>query len=142
MMRSSRTTSRTTAFWIASAVFFLGRRRDLSYRSQPADLLIDVQQLLTQFPEALAFGNLTLRFGQTRRRGKGFRDRFPVHLTRQSVVGTMARVPMAMTGRISTTATCSRDGTRAHIAQLADLHLKGGTTILKLSQGVGHLQPP
>jgi hypothetical protein len=49
---------------------------------------------------------------------------------------------MAMTGRISTTATCSRDGTRAHIARLADLHLNGGTAILKLSQGVRRLKPP
>jgi hypothetical protein len=105
------------SFRIASAVFFLGRRCGLSYGPQRADLLIDGQQLLTQFPKALTLGNLPPRFGQTCRRGKHFRDRFPVHFTRQPVVGAMTCVTvlMAMTVRVSTTAPGSGNGTCAHI---------------------------
>jgi hypothetical protein len=53
-----------------------------------------------------------------------------------------ATVLMTMTVRISTAATCSRDGTRAHITQLSDLHLNGGATNFKFNQSVRHLIPP
>jgi len=92
--------------------FFLGRRPGPSHWPQPADLFINVQKLLSQFPEALTFGNLALRFGQTSRRGKRLGDRFPVHLACQPVVGTVAGLtgPMAMTVWISTAPNCFRNG--------------------------------
>ena len=42
--------------------------------------------------------------------------------------------PMAMTVRISTTATCSGNGTKAHITQLRDLGLHGVATALQINQ--------
>jgi hypothetical protein len=45
-----------------------------------ANLFIDIQQLLTQFPETLAFGHLTLGFGQAGRRGKCLGDGLPFTL--------------------------------------------------------------
>ena len=46
---------------------------------------------------------------------------------------------MTMTVRIATTATCTRNGTRAHVTQLGDLHLNGGAAIFKVNQRVRHL---
>jgi hypothetical protein len=49
---------------------------------------------------------------------------------------------MTMTVRISTTATCNRNGAGAHVTQLGNLHLNSGAAIFKVNEGVGHLQPP
>ena len=45
---------------------------------------------------------------------------------------------MTMTVRISTTATRTRNGARAHVTQLGDLHLNSGAAIFKVDEGVGH----
>jgi hypothetical protein len=47
-------------------------------------------------------------------------------------------VPMAMAIGISTTAAGSRNGTRAHVTQLGNLHLNGGSALFKINQRVGH----
>ncbi|HEY5047301.1 MAG TPA: hypothetical protein VII49_04700 [Rhizomicrobium sp.] len=46
---------------------------------------------------------------------------------------------MTMTVRIAATATCTRDGTRAHVTQPGDLHLNSGAAIFKVNQRVSHL---
>jgi len=91
--------------------------------------------LIAQFPEALAFGDLALRFGQTSRRGKRFGDGFAFHLARQSIVRAVAGIagPMAMAVRISTMATCSGNGTGPHVTQLGDLQLNGGATAFQVN---------
>jgi len=55
--------------------------------------------LIAQFPEALAFGDLSPRFSQTGGRGKRFGDGFALHFAREPIVGTVAGigVPMATT---------------------------------------------
>src|SRR5450759_635866 len=137
--RNNWSTSRATSFWIASAVFFLGCWRDLLHWPQLADLFIDIQQLIPQFAEALALGDLALRFRQAGRRGKCFGDGFAIHLARQSIVGAVAGIPgpMAMTIWISTTPTCSRNGARAHVTQLRDLRLHGVATGFQVNQRSG-----
>jgi hypothetical protein len=66
---------------------------------------------------------------------------FPVHLTRQPKVGTVACVAifMAMTVRVSTTATSSCNGTSAHVTQPSHLRLNAGAAIFKFNQRIGHL---
>ena len=59
---------------MASAVFFPGPTASLLHRSQLADLFIDIEQLIAQFPKAPSLGDLALRFGQAGGRGKGFGD--------------------------------------------------------------------
>jgi hypothetical protein len=63
MMRSSWSTWPVSSFWIASEVFFLGRRRGLSLWPEFADPFIHIQQLFSQVAEALALRNLAPRFG-------------------------------------------------------------------------------
>jgi hypothetical protein len=108
--RRSWSPSQATSLRNASAVFFLGRRRDLLHRPQLADLFIDIQQSIAQFPEALAFGDLALSFGQAGWVGKRPGDGFAIHFACQSRVGAMAGITglMAMTVRIFTTAPRSR----------------------------------
>jgi hypothetical protein len=91
--------------------------------------------LIAQFPEALAFSDLTLRFGQTGEGGKRFGDGLAFHLASQSMVGAMARVtvPMAMTVWISTTTTSCRNRARPHVTQLGDLQLNSGATAFQVS---------
>src|SRR6266568_2292045 len=55
--------------------FFLGAWRFFLDWPQPADLLVDFQQLSTQLPEAMVFGNFSLSLCQTGRREKRFGDR-------------------------------------------------------------------
>src|SRR5260370_42565706 len=135
MTRSSWSTSRATSFWIFSTVFFLGRRRGFLHWPQFADLFIDLQQLIAQFPEVLAFGNLALRFGQTGRGGKRFGDGFAIHFASHSIVGAMAGItgPMAMTVWLPTTPTCSRNRARPHVTQLGDLRLNGRATAFRIN---------
>src|ERR1035437_4143124 len=140
MTCNNRSTSRATSRRIASAVFFLGCWRDLLHGPQLADLFIDIQQLIAQFPEALALGDLALRFRQTGRRGKCFGDGFAIHLACQSIVGAVAGItgPMAVTVWISTTTTCSRNGARPQVTQLGDLQLNGGAAAFQVNQSVRH----
>jgi hypothetical protein len=109
-----------------------------------ADLFIDIHQLIAEFPEALAFGDLALRFGQAGWGGKHLGDGLAVHFAGQAIVRAMAEITglMAMTVRISTTAPSSGNGTRSHVAQLGDLGLNGGATAFQVCQRVGHVQPP
>src|SRR5437016_8974066 len=139
-----RSTSRATSFWIASAVFLLGRGQGLLHGPQLADLFIDIEQLIAQFPEAPAFSDFALCFGQTGGRGKCFGDRFALQLACQSIGGAMAGItgPVAMTVWISTTTTGSGNGARAHVAQLGDLRLNDSTTAFQVNQRIGHEQPP
>jgi hypothetical protein len=97
--------------------------------------------LIAEFPEALAFGDLALRFCQAGRGGKRLGNGFAIHFACQSIVGAMAGIIglMAMTVRISTTASCSSNGTRAHIPQLGDLGSNGGATAFQVRQRVGHV---
>ena len=105
MTCSSWSTSRATSWRIASAVFFPGLLADLLHRPHLADLFIDIRQLIAQFPEAPALGDLALRFRQAGRRGKCLGDGLAIHLACQPKVGTMAGIarPVAMAVRISAT---------------------------------------
>jgi hypothetical protein len=98
-----------------------------------ANLFIDLQQLIAQFPEALAFSDLALRFGQTGGGRERFGDGLAIHLASQSMIGAVARVtvPMAMTVWISTTTTSRRNGARPHVTQLGDLQLNSGATVFQ-----------
>src|ERR1019366_6187971 len=97
-------------------------------------------QLMAQFPEALALGDLAPRFRQAGRSGKRLGDGLSIHLTCQSIVGTVAGITglMAVTVWIATTTTCSRNGARPQVTQLGDLQLNGGATAFQVNQRVRH----
>ena len=129
---------------MASAVFFLGGRLVFFHRPQLADPFVDLQQLIAQIPETLAFSDLALRLGQTGRGGERLGDGLAIHLACQPIVGAVAGVsgPMTMTVRISATSTGSRYRARPHVAQLGDLQLNGGAPGFQFSERVGHVQSP
>jgi len=91
--------------------------------------------LIAQLPEALALGDLALRFGQAGWGGKRFGNGLAVHLASQAIVGAVAGIagPMAMTFWIPTMATGCRNGTRAHVAQLGDLGVNGGAATFQVN---------
>src|SRR5207237_7834737 len=68
--RNSWFTSRATSCWMDSAVFFLWRD-SIGQGACPADLLIDLQQFLTESPETMKSLHLALRLPQFYSGGKG-----------------------------------------------------------------------
>lgn len=49
---------------------------------------------------------------------------------------------MAVTAGIATVPPGGRNGTGAHVAQLAELGLENGATVFEVEQGIGQVMPP
>jgi hypothetical protein len=132
MMRSSWSTWPVSSFWIASEVFFLGRRRGFSHGPEFADLRVDLNELLTELPIVAKLRHLTLRFGERRRTRKGLGDSFAINLVsepiRRSMRGLVGKVAAAV--RLATAARSGGDGAGAKIAQTSQLMHDSGTLLL------------
>jgi hypothetical protein len=93
-----------------SAVFFLRRQRVFD-RPQSADLFIDLNQILAQFPEAVELCHFLLRLAQGDRRGEGLGNSLTLDLPRQSVEWAVSRIAIfpAMTAGVSATSSRCRN---------------------------------
>ena len=119
--RSSASISRATSRWIAAAVFFLRCPAPglLLQGSQAADLFVDGDELGTELQKAVEFGNLSLRFAECRRAGKGLRYGLAMHLAQNTNLRFVPRIFGLGTMAVGLTATMNngRDGTGAQITQ-------------------------
>ena len=88
-------------------------------RPQPADLLVDRQQLSAQLLEAMKGGHFPLRLASFRLIGKRLGNRLPVHTMSETVLGTVTRIlgPGAMTVGLATAARKGRHRPAAHIPE-------------------------
>jgi len=96
-------------------------------RSHPADPFIHLEQLLTQFTEAMKGLDLALRLTQFSGGGEALANRLSFYLASQAEVRAMAWLIglMAMAVWFSATALDGGDGATAKITQSQDPHQAG-----------------
>ena len=127
-----------TSCRIAATVFFLWRQ-GLFHWPSPADLLLNLQQLLTELSKAMKSLHLALRFAKFSRRSQSLADVFSVDVAGQAEVGAVARLARLMTMTIRLTAATSLDGgdgAATKIPQLQDLRQDTGAMLLQARNGI------
>jgi hypothetical protein len=124
---------------MASAVFFLRRQRFL-YRSQAADLLIDLHQFFSQPLIIPKLGDLPLRLTYGRRSGQGLSHRLAMPFVGQPQVRSMTGIfrTRTVTARFATAKHRSDDGSGTHIFEIRQSAEQIRPAGFQLREGLGH----
>src|SRR5215472_3601579 len=89
----------------------------------------------------MVFLHFALRFTQSSLGREGLCHRLTIDLTRQPIVGTVARIVslVAMTARVSAPSPGTGDRAGTKVTELCELILQGGTLLFQAGKRKGHI---
>jgi hypothetical protein len=130
----------------SSRFFFLRGPTALVWlgRTKRTDFLIDSDQLLAEFLQAVKLGDFLLRFTESRRTGKSLGNGFAVDPAGEPNLGIVPGIIGLRTVTVGFAAATGDggDGARAQITQREELLKELGAIRFQSSDGMGHERPP